>query len=685
MEGTLCVPPERGTIIGRAIWKPRYVVVGGAQREQQTQSPSLGSLRLPSSRSSTPKGQLQALPDAIFLSVYKSKDDWEPIQQHAIGTITDCQVQMVAHRKQGPVLPTLIINIVPDPLTDKLRKRRSSRTAGLTATKETAPTSLWFRTVDEQHTLQDWARFIQQLIQPNVPDTGPLSPLTPASPTFINPFAPRSRDPSEAHRPNSRPAFHSKGSNQTQSSRERPLTYSESTSLRSKRSDLSSHASSMNPSHIGFQNYTTLHPTDLPSPATTIGEYQGEFIEGWTSAQGRSSTLSSPVRGRDSIGSQIPAPIQPTMEASSPPGPRETILDRAFQLRCIPGSEYEVPGEEKLSSLARFDALMREADDKRWRREAEEARIRAARAPTVPKRAEPKSAWDMDNESDSDDEPDFDERDDDSDGPVGEMEREPTDYFNASSRSEIPTPASRALSYIAGRHASAGAREQLTRSQSHLSPASYQHDDIQEMFSNSGSYQVRPQTGYSKNRSRPAMAQRIHSTPQLAGVITRPSTTPPVPSLPPSGTLKIPTSLSSKSAEDGVQGVDGVPVGPGSHRSATEKRLSASSTKRLSFTEFTKRLSSTSSLLLVQTNASGTSSRGSNSDLDAVQHQQQQTQQHYHHLYPRAAPSPPQQQQQPQHQQPQGYQAPGSGDRDRERCGWRGSVGVFGSAEGGFL
>lgn len=41
-----------------------------------------------------------------------------------------------------------------------------------------------------------------------------------------------------------------------------------------------------------------------------------------------------------------------------------------------------------------------------------------------------------------------------------------------------------------------------------------------------------------------------------------------------------------------------------------EKRRSSTSTKRLSFQEFARRLSSTSSLLLVQTNASSNSGRG---------------------------------------------------------------------------
>ncbi|KAK0635742.1 hypothetical protein B0T17DRAFT_55099 [Bombardia bombarda] len=673
MEGILCIPPERGTILGRAVWKPRYVVVGGAQRDQQAQAQSTLS-RIQTSRSSTFRGLLRASPDAIFLSIYKSKEDWEPIQQHAIGTITDCRVQMLSHRKQGPVLPTLVINVVPDPATDKLRKRRSSRTAGLTATKETAPTTMWFRPGDEEHSLQDWARFIQQFIQPNVPDTGPISPLTPASPTFTNPFAPRSREPSDMqHRPSSgnpnlRPAFYSKNSGQTQASRERPMTYSESQSLRSKPSDLSSYASSMNPSHMGFQNYTTMYPADLPSPAATIGEYQGEFIEGWTSAQGRASTLGSPVRGRDSIGSQIPPPIQQSMEPGSPLLPRESILDRAFQLRCIPGSEREVPGEEKLSSLARFDALMREADETRRRREAAEARVLAttrseAMAAAAADHAALKSGWDLDDESDSDldsGEPSFDERDENSESEGG-----------PESRFAIPPTTGRALGYIAGRQEAVEGPQQPSRARSHS--ARYPQGSQQEALalSHSGSsHSMRPQTGY-KNRNRPGFAQRTYSQPHLGGMMA--SLTSATRHTQPSSStiMEVPANSTERSSEDGAPAAETAQAAPRLHRSLTESRVSTSSTKRLSFTEFTKRLSSTSSLLLVQSNASGSSTRGTNSDNDA---------QHHHHLNPRAPPSQQQQQSLPQ---------PGGGDRDQEywekRCGWRGSVGVFGSAEGGFL
>ena len=455
----------------------------------------------------------------------------------------------------------------------------------------------------------------------------------------------------------SRPGFFLKNPSQSSSVRDRPVTFSDSPSLRSKRSDLSSQTSSMTQSHVGFHNYTTMVPADLPSPATTIGEYQGEFIEGWTSAQGRSSALSSPVRERGSVGSAAgPAPQGTMPAASSPPGPRETILDRAFQLRCIPGTEDVTPGEEKLTSLARFDALMRDLDEKRKQRDAGEAKMKADAAAMAAASAsdgtpdtEPKSGWDMDSDSSSNYDDDSDDSDD-SDGSIDELDFE-HDRFS----SPPTTNARRTLDYISARN-EASLRNQLPP----RSPISFNHEALMALSSN-GPSSLRPQTGYSGNRRRPTMSQRTHSQPQLATIIASSPTT---------GAALL--EASGLLPEDGLSC-----LAPGSppplHRSATE-RLSISSNKRLSFGEFTKRLSSTSSLLIVQTNNSTTSSRGSNSDTD---HQLPQSPPPLHHLHPRAAP-------QPYYQQPQSPTSPQS-VRELERCGWRGSVGVFGGADGGFL
>lgn len=528
---------------------------------------------------------------------------------------------MVAHRKQGSVLPTLSIQVSPDPATDKLRKRRSSRTAGLTSTRDSGPTTLWFRLgEDHTYTLTDWANYIRSLMptpmpQPSVSERYPISPISPVSPTFVNPFPPQASDRSQFTRSSSGNAYarsnlQHKSSNQTYGSSQNPRTiYSSGTpSLRSLESDVSSsHASSGNAGPMGYQpqQYTSVLPADLPSPAMTIGGYHHEeFIEGWTSAQGRSSTLSSPIRGaRESFGSAR-GHLPLGSNSSSPPGPRETILDRAFQMRYIPGSERELPGEEKLTSLARFDALMREAEE---RRQAQERG--AVTGGVVKEGGLLKSAWK--EGSDADDGqvdrggPDTDDSDydgfDHGMGYGGENPQKAVDF--ASRRSSV----------------------QAVPRSCHMTRNSLSYHESQSM---TGSPPIlRPHTAHSK--SRPIMSPRATSQPQ------------PVP--PSLDRLTLSTMP---------------PAGEVSTQRQHEKRNSITSVKRLSFNEFTKRLSSTSSLLLVQTNQSA-SSRGS-SEMEGTQ----QPSTPRGGLNPRGAPLSP--------------------DRDRDdRCGWRGSVGVFG--DGGFV
>ncbi|KAF6819103.1 hypothetical protein CSOJ01_01488 [Colletotrichum sojae] len=635
-EGVLLIPPDRGQILGRAIWKPRYVVVGSRSvyREGVT-SPTFPQ----ASSASRPNGaippKIQPRPIAVddyYISIFKSKvrlnttefsgqnlsllnlqDDWEPSYQYPVSSVIDCQVQMLAHRKQGPVLPTLVVTI-----NDKEKKRRSSRAAGLISSKESTATTLWFRTPPDDHhiSLHEWARFI-------ISRKLPMSPESPASPSFTNPFSPqqpqRSRDTAEyfprppSANPNSgRGTLQHKNSTQTYSSRERPVTFSsESPSLRSKRSDVSSPTSTHHPAHMGFtlpdpNKYTTVLPTDIPSPITTMSDYQqSEFIEGWTAAQGRCSTVSSPIRGRGSVSSGGAQPF-PGADSSSPPIPRETILDRAFQMRCIPGTEREVPGEEKLTSLARFDALMREADEKRRQL------VKAAEA----EKAAMQSAFDVDEDSsEEEDDEDSDEEDDGDEQEEYAHEAE----VNGNRHTLIPPNAQRALEFLANRP------DEITSPRSPMlrsSPAN---------FSVPLQAPSRPHTAHS--RMRPNPTQRTYSQPQPMG----------------QERLDVPTLSSGKIYEE-----DGSPANG-------EKRTSGSSAKRLSFTEFTKRLSSTSSLLLVQTNTSGGSSCGS-SEFDLSPSQVPKGT-----LNARGVPPRPR-------------------DLEREeqerRCGWRNSVGF---SEGGLI
>ncbi|TEA22000.1 hypothetical protein C8034_v006098 [Colletotrichum sidae] len=642
-EGVLLIPPERGQILGRAVWKPRYVVVGSrsVHREAVT-SPTFPQI---SSLSRTNGAPPKILPrplatDDYYISIFKSKvrlnttefsgqslsllnlqDDWEPSCQYPVSSIIDCQVQMLAHRKQGPVLPTLVITI-----NDKEKKRRSSRAAGLMSSKESTATTLWFRTPPDDHhlSLHEWARFI-------ISRKLPMSPESPASPSFTNPFSQQQQQQQQQRprdgvdyfprppsgNPNTRTTLHHKNSTQTYSSRDRPVTLgSDSPSLRSKRSDISSPTSIHHPAHLGFvmpdpNKYTTVLPTDIPSPITTMSDYQqSEFIEGWTAAQGRSSTVSSPIRGRGSMSSGGPQPF-PGADSSSPPAPRETILDRAFQLRCIPGSEQEIPGEEKLTSLARFDALMREADEKR-RHQSQTA---------VAEKAAMQSAFDVDDDSSEEEEDEEEEEDDDDDDDDDEDQDDFAHEADGSGNRHtlIPPNAQRALEYFSSRpDAPMSPRSPVMRS----SPAN---------FSVPLQAPSRPHTAHS--RMRPNVAQRTYSQPQPTD----------------QERLDVFPSASGKISEDGGSRANG------------EKRTSGSSAKRLSFTEFTRRLSSTSSLLLVQNNTSGGSSCGS-SEFDPGPSQPPRGT-----LNARGLPPRPRETEREEHER---------------RCGWRNSVGF---TEGGLI
>ncbi|CAN8095935.1 unnamed protein product [Discula destructiva] len=585
MEGYLTIPPDRGTILGRALWKTRYVVVGSAQGEVLDDGKSRSSISS----------------DGItYLSIYKNPDDWEPSQQYAVSNITSCQVQMVAHRKQGPVLPTLIITITADPATEKLRKRRSSRAATLVSNRDNSPTILWFRTDGEASKLHEWARSIQAASQPNCfPGDLPMSPMSPMSnkapayPGFQSPFglfSPRdassefssassTRPPSAPSQMQPRVPLYHKASSSLTTHRERPLTLSDAPSLRSRRSDLSSPTDS-----VANTATTHSHGSILPKDPSAPSEADGELF-GWTSAQGRSSTiLQSPTRTiRDSLGS-IP-PLSPaamsnasTMDyGGSPPGPRETILDRAFQLKYIPGSDQTVPGEEKLSSLARFEALMQQVDKTR-----KDSRTRSIRPMSVREQLELKSAWEVDDSDEEEDDFDGDDSDDtESESPA---DRDTDTNTNSSIR-----PKSRRTATFPARQQQRGPQTpvQFPRSNTGCrSPISLNPEALAAL-------------GSGASPDRPRLAHRIHSAMGSLSLGVRP--------LPGLDTAASPGKSSSivSSSETSMYGETSSLNPASAYRTSTilegqERHSMASSNggKRLSFSEFTRRLSNTGSMLL---------------------------------------------------------------------------------------
>ncbi|OAA40251.1 hypothetical protein NOR_05812 [Metarhizium rileyi] len=621
LTGYLQVPPDRSQILGRQTWKTRYVAIGTRQltgRDRQgsygfTQNGTIGRVNNVISKSVHKNAT-----DEPRLCVYKAKGDWEPIQQWPLSCVSDCQVQLVSHRKQGPVLPTLVVTV-----TDNQRKRRSSRATGfITSNKDAGVTTLWFRTPPDDHhpSLHEWSRFIMSKRSSSSATEGPVSPA------FTSPFQSRSDDTSEY---SPRPGSGSRGLKHKSSTAtystgplDRPATFSsDSPSLRSKRSDLSSPCSNNYPSQkvpygIPEQHYTTILPGDIVSSGPNR-QYQGQPMDGWASTQGKPSTMSSVPRARDSISSQSQQTSSSLHEAS-PPCPGETILDRAFQLGHIPGAGSYVPGQDKLSSIARFDALMRHAEEKQRKRD------------TMPRTQQTAMTSTFDD-SDTSDDNDADPASDDSDV-EGEAN---TQHQGQSVRLNAPLmspSAQRALAYIAGRHDGDGSNAKSHRPSMSRNHLSFHADSAPTSTIAPPS---RPHTAHAK--SRPS-ASRAQSTPHL---------------LPTAATaLDLPSSGKGHAS--------------GQSRPSTiaEKRHSNSSAKRLSFTEFTKRLSSTSSLLLVQTNTSGGSSHISSEFETQPSSSAQRTS-----LTLRGTGPPP---------RPRDRE-----DQDR-RCRWRSNVGMVG-AEGGFL
>lgn len=625
--------------------QPRFVVFGtGSPMKSRSESVADNSGRSSAARkglkdnSARPSlidvSQLEAEQEGLFVTIYKAKvrkdvsagtdqllnnylqGDKESISQHNLSAFKSCEVRALMHRKGGHTLPTLLLEFKPETSSEKARKRRSSRTSGLT-TKDPWSNILLFRTVpDDHHNIYDWQQVIKPYLRPEGPTDSIITP-GPYFHNFSNPFSSRENSVRRSD-------VMTRGSERNMSSyphapRERPTIISPSPSLRSRRSDVSSQASSQHPT-LGFvnghpQTFITTLPNDLPSPAST--SYEPQFIEGWTTAQGRSSALSQHTRGSNSIASAA-APSSVSQFASTPPGPRETILDRAFQMKMIPGSE-RIPeqDEDRLTSLARFEALMQEEDEKN---------LESARTSDTKDISE----WNPDDDSEDDSgsgEPDLNH---DSSDEVDDIELSDGDDVG------IPSQAQVAIEYISGRRTPIPSKRTLSPAPA-TPPVPFVNNQAMSAFHGSryrspSPLGLRPRTGtnptpppnhFSDNHFNRFVPTRSHSSTMIN---VKPKQEP---------RPELPQRAETLSAESVA---------------STEKRASRDSAKRLSFQEFTRRLSSTSSLLLVQSNVSGSGTSVRTSYEDDASDQKH-------------------------------AERPGMKSRN---CSWRGSVGAFGN-EGGFL
>ncbi|SZF01696.1 unnamed protein product [Blumeria hordei] len=597
MEGLLLAPPDRGSIIGRAAWKTRYIVLGSGS-EAKTQNnlipqPEKSAISRIGLKSSSKPNLAENSPVAeqktqLYVSIYKSKGECEHLAQHPISAFQCCQVRSIQHRKQSPPLPTLALELKSFTTTTKQRKRRSSRSGSL-ITKDACPNSFLFRSVEsEPYTIYDWEEQIKPLLTPVMDSIDSTCYKIP--PNFTSPFTPIANATPISKLDNlSCHNIRVKAPHQYILPTKSSGLISPTPSLRSKHSDLSSKASSQ---PVGCcvaapASYTSIPPPEH-LPSTSTSDYENHLNESYRLAQGRSSVLSSHTRGSNSIASTTASSVHNSL------GPRETILDRAFQMRYIPGSE-QISSEEdinKLSSTARFEALMRENDERKflkWETDAKE---------TSNYVGEDKNLEDIGEDSED-------------------------EMYISDQEKGLPAPAQRALDFIAGRS---------TPTSRSLSPAS------------------KPAIPYLNLQALSALSGNASNSDDIIGIKPSNVTAKRINGRPASLAMP-PRSLSTSTASVMKECSSSSKNSHNNKADSKEKRQSSNSNRRLSLQDFARRLSSTSSLLLVQTNTSSSPGKGMiDYSKDLV------------------------------------TQARGSMNRDESdrRCSWRGSVGAF-SVDGSFM
>ena len=317
-------------------------------------------------------------------------------------------------------------------------------------------------------------------------------------------------------------------------------------------------------------------------------------------------------------------------------------------MRCIPGSErLSGKDEEHITSIARFEALMQEVDERKQQKCAGRNSVEA------------NDSWDLDDEFEkaSSEVAEEEGRDDDDDKDVNGLEIPDQEIV-------IPTPAQRALEYISGRQAPLlSKRRTRPPSPNPLSPT-VPSVNPQAVSAFHGD-ELHPSKGITNPPPRP-------SRPAYLALPSRSVSTPTIPSHQDNTSSSTSTSSFRPGTTNELGGTNG---------KGKEDQISGSCVKRpTSFSEFAKRLSSSSSLLLVQTNASVGSSSGREGSMrgssefgaELADERDGGSAGLRNSVSLRGGGMPA-----------SATAAAGGEGRDK-RCVWRGSLGVFGG-EGGFL
>ncbi|KAI9885481.1 MAG: hypothetical protein M1823_002710 [Watsoniomyces obsoletus] len=548
MEGLLLVPPDKAAILSRSMWKTRFVTLGTSPPPSSTDgtpSRSASTLRLNSSLRNLKFGSWNASQASVdevasgaatWISVYKHKGDHDPLTSYPLSSILSCSIQDYAYRKTSSAQPTLIVTVHHGEPKKTKHARRLSQTGSLTKSQLS---TLLFRTVPSApYSIQDWHQTLQEHLQASLKSSRLDS----------------SNNLSTSDSKNSRPS----------SSTMRPGLPQSQASYTSRASSHPGSALSIRTTHTAVSSPKSNSPQNPTQPG--IDSSSSPHSERFHSA----SPL-RPVSPAAAGGGGGPSPSPP------PPAPtvsRETILDRAFKMNCIPGATPPPAGETPMNSIARFEALMQDI----------EARRAYERRPSA-----------------------IDERGESDEHSYSQYQHHHR-HHHSHQGDLIPASAQRALEYIASGQSGNGngnnsspARSGRQQSQQSQPPQQQSHQQ-----------QLPP----SNRRSRPASLalpsnassirsptlENINYTTQLDRRRSSVGTTP---------------STSSINTAFAVSGGGGG-GGGGSGNNTTTTTATANHNKRLSLADFTRRLSSSSSVILARATTTTTTSSSRSSGMSDV-------------------------------------------------------------------
>jgi hypothetical protein len=241
--------------------------------------------------------------------------------RYPLDSIKSVCIEDMAPRKPGPVLPTLVVTLDQEPPSTK---RRSSQSGSVLPVRPRSDTLLFRTAKDDVRDINDWYQAIQSQLSPKLEQSNRL--FDPGW-GFNNSSKTLKLNTRGPHGPSGSPF----------GSQANATLLSPSSSVRSMRSELSS-------SESDKKSFYSRGTSELSSP---VFEMPLTPVAEGHAVVHISSGSPPPTYEEESTG--LPTSCSPR---------RETILDRAFMMNCIPGGA-ELATSPEQNSIERFEALMR--------------------------------------------------------------------------------------------------------------------------------------------------------------------------------------------------------------------------------------------------------------------------------------------------------------------------------------